>query len=82
MLAEHPEVDLLLSDVLLPGGLNGQQVADAATAQRSDLKVLFMSGYSREAIVEQGRLLPGVQLLSKPFAPGVLTHRVREALDG
>ncbi|MBT7667354.1 MAG: PAS domain S-box protein, partial [Rhodospirillaceae bacterium] len=58
-LAENNHVDLLLTDILLPGDMNGQQVADAAVAKRNDLKVLFMSGYPRDAIVDQGRLKPG-----------------------
>jgi CheY-like chemotaxis protein len=82
LLSAHPEIDMVLSDVLLPGGMNGQQMADAALAEHSDLKILFMSGYSREAIVEQGRLMPGVRLLGKPFNPNVLMQRVRESLGG
>ena len=71
----------MLTDILLPGGINGQQIARQAQQERSDLKVLFMSGYSRDAIVHQGRLDPGVQLLSKPFSPVVLAKRVRGVLD-
>jgi len=80
-LAENPDVDLLLTDILLPGGMNGRQVAHSATAERAGLKVLFMSGYSRDAIVHHGRLDPEVQLLSKPFSPEILAHRVRDILD-
>ncbi|MDP6873400.1 MAG: PAS domain S-box protein [Alphaproteobacteria bacterium] len=74
-------VDLLLTDVLLPGGKNGQQVADEAQANDPNLKVLFMSGYSRDAIVDQGRIRPDVRLLTKPFVPAELSRRVREVLD-
>ncbi len=80
-LARSSNVELLLTDVLLSGGMNGQQVADMARVERAGLKVLFMSGYSRDAIVQQGRLNADVQLLRKPFSPGDLTRRVREILD-
>ena len=80
-LGKHANIDLLLTDVLLKGGMNGQQVADAARAERAGLKVLFMSGYSRDAIVHQGRLDANVQLLRKPFKSRDLARRVREILD-
>ena len=74
-------MDLLLTDVLLPGGLNGQQAADQAALFCPDLKVLFMSGYAREAIIDQGRLRDNVRMLSKPFSPSELGKSVRDALD-
>jgi PAS domain S-box-containing protein len=80
-LSAHSNIDLLLTDVLLPGGMNGQELADAARDKHQALKVLFMSGYPRDAIVDQGRLKSGVQLLSKPFDPPDLAQRVREVLD-
>ncbi len=80
-LSEHGGVDLLLTDVLLPGGMNGQEIADLAQQSQPGLKVLFMSGYSRDAIIDQGRLRPDVRLLSKPFVPAELGRRVREVLD-
>ena len=81
-LSLHPHVDLLLTDIMLPGGMNGRQVADAAKRENAALKVLFMSGYPRDAIVEQGRLEPSARLLSKPFNPTTLVQAVREILDG
>src|SRR5436190_5807647 len=60
-------VDLLLSDVVLPG-MNGRQLADEITARVPDLKVLFMTGYSHDAIVHQGRLDAGVEMIQKPFS--------------
>ena len=81
VLEKHGSVDLLVTDILLPGGLNGQQVADLAGARHPDLRVLFMSGYARDAIIDQGRLRPDVRLLSKPFVPSELGQRVREILD-
>jgi PAS domain S-box-containing protein len=75
-------IDLLLTDVILPGALTGKQVADAAQRQRPGLKVLFMSGYTENAIVHHGRLDPGVLLLSKPFRATDLARMVRRALAG
>jgi len=75
------EIDMLLTDVLLPGGMNGPQVADRATAENPELRDLFMSGYARDTIIEQGRLQADVRLLSKPFVPAELGRRVRETLD-
>jgi PAS domain S-box-containing protein len=81
LLAAHPEIRLLFTDVGLPGGMNGRQLADAARAQRGKLKILFTSGYARNAIVHDGRLDAGVELISKPFAQAVLAARIRDTLD-
>jgi CheY-like chemotaxis protein len=80
-LLDRPEVQLLFTDVGLPGGMNGRQLADAARERRSNLKVLFTSGYARNAIVHDGRLDPGVELITKPFTQDVLAARVRDILD-
>ena len=79
---EQPErhIDLLLTDMVMPG-LNGRQLADAARAVRPDLPVLFMTGYSRNAIVHQGRLDSGLSLIQKPFGRDALAAKVREVLD-
>ena len=61
--------------------MNGRQLADAARERRSNLKVLFTSGYARNAIVHDGRLDPGVELITKPFTRDVLAARVRDILD-
>jgi CheY-like chemotaxis protein len=74
------EVDLLLTDVILPG-LNGRELAKAALATQPGLKVLFMTGYSRNAIVHQGRLDEGVQLIQKPLTQATLAAKVRAVLD-
>jgi PAS domain S-box-containing protein len=74
-------LDLLLTDVVMPGGMNGRVLADQATARRPGLKVLFSSGYSENAIVHGGRLDPGVQLLSKPYRRIELARKVRKVLD-
>ena len=75
-------IDLLLTDVILSGTLTGKQVADAAAQRRPGLKVLFMSGYTENAIVHHGRLDPGVMLLSKPFRATELARMVRKAIAG
>ena len=63
LLERHPEIRLLFTDIGLPGGMNGRQLADAARKLRPDLKVLFTTGYARNAIVHDGRLDPGVVLI-------------------
>ncbi len=80
MLDSHPEVKMLFTDVGLPG-INGRELVDAARVRRPSLKVLFTSGYARNAIVHQGRLDSGVQLLTKPFTRAQLAARVRDVLD-
>jgi CheY-like chemotaxis protein len=76
------EVRLLFTDVGLPGGLNGWQLADRARQLRPLLKVLFTTGYARNAIVHHGRLDPGAELIGKPFQIASLAAKVRELLDG
>jgi len=80
LLRTMPPPDLLLTDVMLPGGLNGRQLAAKAVDQRPDLRVLYMSGYTENAIVHHGRLDPGVQLLQKPFRRRDLALKVRAVL--
>jgi PAS domain S-box-containing protein len=81
LLERHPGVRLLFTDVGLPGGMNGRQLADAAVRLRPGLPVLFTTGYARNAIVHGGRLDPGVQLITKPFDRQALAGRLREVLD-
>jgi len=73
-------IDLLLTDVVLPG-MNGRQLAEQAKNRRPDLKVLFTTGYSRNAIVHQGRLDPGVAMIQKPITQDGLAARIRDLLD-
>jgi CheY-like chemotaxis protein len=73
-------IDLLLTDVVLPG-MNGRQLAEQAKKKRPDLKVLFTTGYSRNAIVHQGRLDPGVAMIQKPITQDGLAARIRDLLD-
>jgi CheY-like chemotaxis protein len=72
--------DLLFTDVVLPGGMTGAVLASRARQLRPDMKILFTTGYARNAIVHQGRLDPGVQLITKPFSYSDLAVRIREAL--
>jgi PAS domain S-box-containing protein len=73
--------DLLLTDLMLPGGMNGNQLAEQVAKIRPGLRVLFASGYTEDALIRQGRLQPGQMLIPKPFAGRELAKRVRQALD-
>jgi PAS domain S-box-containing protein len=81
LLERQPEVDLLFCDVVLPGGWTGAQTAAQARTLRPGIKVLFTTGYARNAIVHHGRLDPGVQLVTKPFTFAELAAKIRDALD-
>jgi PAS domain S-box-containing protein len=81
ILARDGDIDLLFTDVVMPRGISGRQLADAARQRRPDLKVLFTSGYTEDAIVHHGRLDPGVQLLPKPYRRRELARRIRSILD-
>lgn len=81
-LQEHPQVQLLFTDVVMPGGIGGRELADRAREVRPGLPVLFTSGYTENGIVHHGRLDAGVLLLAKPYRPSELARRVRQALDG
>jgi PAS domain S-box-containing protein len=74
-------IDLLVTDIILPGGVDGKGLADKARSLLPALKVLYMSGYSESAITHQGRLHEGVQLLVKPFSRTDLAAKVRQILD-
>ena len=81
LLDAHREIALLFTDVGLPGGMNGRQLADEALRRRIGLKVVFTSGYARNAIVHHGRLDSGVELLVKPFTFTALATKIRSILD-
>jgi signal transduction histidine kinase/ActR/RegA family two-component response regulator len=79
--ADGARIDLLFTDVVLPGGVSGRQLSDNILKLRPDLPVLFTTGYTRNAIVHHGRLDPDVQLLNKPYTQQDLLRKVRELLD-
>jgi signal transduction histidine kinase/CheY-like chemotaxis protein len=81
VLRGEENVDLMFSDVVMPGGLNGRQLAAEAVRIRPNLKVLFTTGYTRNAIVHHGRLDAGVELIGKPFSLGGLGRKIRDVLD-
>jgi CheY-like chemotaxis protein len=78
-LANGRKFDLLLTDVVLPG-INGRELADKLKKQQPGIKVVFMTGYSRNAIVHNGRLDPGVELIQKPVTSRELAMKIREVL--
>jgi len=80
VIEHHPEVDVLLTDVGLPG-INGGQLADEATRRNGTIKVLFTSGYARDTIVHNGVLDSGVELLSKPFTIDTLGRKIVQVLQ-
>jgi len=81
LLEREPKIVLMFTDVVLPGGWTGAQTASRAQALRPNLKVLFTTGYARNAIVHHGRLDAGVQLITKPFTYAELAAKVRDVLD-
>jgi PAS domain S-box-containing protein len=80
LLQDEPKFHLLLTDVVMPG-MNGRELGKRAQQMRPDLKILYMTGYSRNAVVHQGRLEEGVHLLEKPITQARLALQVREMLD-
>jgi PAS domain S-box-containing protein len=81
LLERQARVSLLFTDVVLPGGMTGAQIASEARRLRPDLKVLFTTGYARNAIIHQGRLDKGVRLITKPFTMTELAEKARSVLD-
>lgn len=75
------QIDMLLTDVILPGSLQGGDLAKRALALRPSLTILYMSGYTRDTVLQAGRLQAGMHYLEKPFTPQALSRRVREVLD-
>jgi len=81
LIHDHPDrIDLLLTDVVMPR-MSGHELVERARPVRPDMRVLYVSGYSEEAIARQGQLTEGTDLLAKPFTPGLLTAKIRELLD-
>jgi PAS domain S-box-containing protein len=81
VLRSNARIDLLISDVGLPGGMNGREMADAARVTRPDLKVLFITGYAPSAVIGSGRLEHGMQVMTKPFALDALATRVKALIN-
>lgn len=73
-------IDLILTDIVMPG-MNGRQLVDRLRDRLPDAAVLYMSGYTDDAIVRRGVIEPGTEFLGKPFGPAALLNRVREVLD-
>jgi PAS domain S-box-containing protein len=82
VLQSNVRIDLLITDVGLPGGMNGRQMADAARSTRPDLKVLFITGYAQNAAVANGHLEPGMHVLTKPFGLENLASRIKTITKG
>ncbi|PPS47213.1 hybrid sensor histidine kinase/response regulator [Pseudomonas syringae] len=81
VLESDARIDLLVTDVGLPGGMNGRQLADAARIIRPDLKVLFITGYAENAIIGNGHLDPGMWVLTKPFTMEAFASRIYEMIE-
>ncbi len=80
-LETHPDVTLLFTDIVMPG-MNGRKLADQALQSRPGLKLLFTTGFTRNAVVHNGVLDHGVNFLAKPFTIDQLAEKVRAVLDG
>jgi nitrogen-specific signal transduction histidine kinase len=80
ILESPQEIDLLLTDMIMPGSMNGRQLADAALRHRAALKVLFTSGYSERAVIRHGQLDAGALLLEKPYRKSDLARMLRAAI--
>jgi PAS domain S-box-containing protein len=80
LLHTHPDIALLFTDVIMPGGMSGRELADEALRLRPGLPVLYASGYTENAIMHHGRLEPGVLLLAKPYRRAELASKLRQAL--
>ena len=81
MLQGRPEISMLFTDIVMPG-MTGRQLADAARETRPDLKILYTTGYTRNAVVHNGMVDVGVALLAKPYSMGDLARKIRDVLDG
>jgi two-component system NtrC family sensor kinase len=81
LIEHHNEIALLFTDVVLPGGMNGRQLATAALARRPELKVLYATGYWRTAVLHHDRAEPDTEVLTKPFTHETLTSKVRQLIE-
>jgi len=81
LLESHPEIRFLFTDVGLPGGYNGRELAEEAIKRRPYLKVLYTTGYGRDGIIHEGRLDPGVQLITKPFTFKEFAEKIQKVFE-
>ena len=81
MLQSDTRIDLLVTDVGLPGGMNGRQLADFGRVARPALKILFITGYAEKAVATGDQLGPGMEVIAKPFAMDVLTAKIKEMIS-
>jgi signal transduction histidine kinase/PAS domain-containing protein len=81
VLQSDARIDLLVTDVGLPGGMNGRQMADAARVTRPDLKVLFITGYAENSVLGNGRLAPGMAVMTKPFPVEMMASRIKQMIE-
>jgi PAS domain S-box-containing protein len=81
LLESDVNIDLLITDIALPGGMNGKEMADAARTKRPKLKVLFITGYAENAAITNGRLEPGMEVMSKPFSMDKLAARIHAIIE-
>jgi DNA-binding NtrC family response regulator len=81
VIEQHPSIDVVLTDVVMPGG-SGPDLTRRLADLRPALKVIYMSGYTEEAIVQHGVLKPGIAFLHKPFTSDTLGRKIRAVLDG
>lgn len=81
VLQSNARIDLLISDVGLPSGLNGRQMVDAGRVCRPDLKVLFITGYAENSVLGSGRLAPGMAVLTKPFSIEAMRLRIHAMVE-
>jgi two-component system cell cycle sensor histidine kinase/response regulator CckA len=77
---QHPSIDVLLTDVVMPG-TSGPELTQQLVERRPALKVIYMSGYTEEAVTQRGVLNPGIAFLHKPFTADALGRKIREVLD-
>ncbi len=82
ILQSEATIDLLVTDVGLPGAMNGRQMADSARTSRPQLKILFVTGYAQNSVVGNGHMASGMHVLTKPFSLDVLRRRISDILTG